>query len=63
MKHIQMLWFDVEKKTITTSLRQWSSGLKLWFDVEKKTITTHLLWWWIFMLLWFDVEKKNNNNV
>ena len=38
-KHHQ-LWFDVEKKTITTSIIFPRGVNVLWFDVEKKTITT-----------------------
>ncbi len=37
-----MLWFDVEKKTITTGIHGSFDLLALWFDVEKKTITTLL---------------------
>ena len=37
------LWFDVEKKTITTKQDDSASNPKLWFDVEKKTITTDIL--------------------
>ena len=36
-----MLWFDVEKKTITTEEQLDLNARLLWFDVEKKTITTH----------------------
>ena len=34
------LWFDVEKKTITTFSSLTPHPFQLWFDVEKKTITT-----------------------
>ena len=34
------LWFDVEKKTITTASFLMINPFWLWFDVEKKTITT-----------------------
>ena len=37
------LWFDVEKKTITTMKLVGDEIRKLWFDVEKKTITTSFL--------------------
>ena len=38
-----VLWFDVEKKTITTRVLSNIICKWLWFDVEKKTITTNQL--------------------
>ena len=40
---MKKLWFDVEKKTITTMVQNYDSTDELWFDVEKKTITTNLV--------------------
>ena len=37
----EKLWFDVEKKTITTIPVAYAITGTLWFDVEKKTITTY----------------------
>ena len=42
------LWFDVEKKTITTEAVEDVEKRKLWFDVEKKTITTCPITWCLF---------------
>ena len=52
------LWFDVEKKTITTVAESAAKDGLLWFDVEKKTITTTSITVSIQIVLWFDVEKK-----
>ncbi len=35
-----LLWFDVENKRYTTTLRRLKQRLELWFDVENKRYTT-----------------------
>ena len=34
------LWFDVEKRYLTTAKADYNGAEKLWFDVEKRYLTT-----------------------
>ena len=53
-----MLWFDVEKRYLTTVIQRRLITVQLWFDVEKRYLTTPRLELNTLTKLWFDVEKR-----
>ena len=40
MSNEHWLWFDVEKRYLTTLANPISASYQLWFDVEKRYLTT-----------------------
>ena len=53
-----MLWFDVEKRYLTTLNGGDIYRILLWFDVEKRYLTTITSETGYIERLWFDVEKR-----
>ena len=51
------LWFDVEKRYLTTIAARRCRWRQLWFDVEKRYLTTRKSFVSTQNWLWFDVEK------
>ena len=54
----KMLWFDVEKRYLTTRHGLRRKSALLWFDVEKRYLTTLQPSSLSVLRLWFDVEKR-----
>ena len=52
------LWFDVEKRYLTTAIQEAALAAQLWFDVEKRYLTTEIRCDAVSNSLWFDVEKR-----
>ena len=52
------LWFDVEKRYLTTGVLWITYWDWLWFDVEKRYLTTTNPKYIGTKKLWFDVEKR-----